>query len=58
MTIRRLGAPQVAPFLATRLVAAVGISGALLGEPIRGGWEWGGVVLVVCSVTWFLLAQR
>ena len=58
ITIRRLGAPLVATFLGCRLVAAVGVSGPLLGERVKGAWEWAGVLLVLGTVTWWAGGRR
>ena len=58
VTIRRLGAPLVATFLAMRLVAAVAASGPLLQEHIGGVWEVSGVAIVVATLTWYLIVQR
>ena len=58
VTIRRLGAPLVATFLAVHLLAAVAASGPLLHEPIDGVWEASGVTTVVATLTWYLIVQR
>jgi hypothetical protein len=46
------------PSGAVCVVPAAAAAGPLLGEPIRGACEVGGVVLVVGAVTWYLLVQR
>ena len=57
-TLRKLGAPLVSSMLAVRLVAALIFGWIFLGERLTSPLQWVGAVLVVGTVTWFLLNQR
>jgi len=52
--IRKLGAPLVSSMLAVRLVAALFFGWFILGEQLTSILQWGGVVLVIITITAYL----
>lgn len=56
--IQRLGAPLVSSTMALRLVSSLVFAGLLLGEWLKTGWQLGGAILIVATVTWYLRQQR
>jgi drug/metabolite transporter (DMT)-like permease len=52
--LRKLGAPLVSSMLAVRLVAALFLGWFILGEQLSSLIQWGGVVLVVITITGYL----
>jgi drug/metabolite transporter (DMT)-like permease len=55
--LRRLGAPMVSSMLAVRLVAALGVGWLILDERLNSPLQWLGAMIVVLTVTWYLLGQ-
>lgn len=56
--LRKLGAPLVSSMLAVRLVAALMLGWVILGERLENILQWGGAVLVIVTVTWYLSRQK
>jgi len=52
--IRKLGAPLVSSMLAVRLVAALIFGWFILGEQLTSIFQWGGVILVIITVSAYL----
>ena len=52
--LRKLGAPLVSSMLAVRLVAALILGWFILGEQLSSLVQWGGVILVVVTITAYL----
>lgn len=52
--LRKLGAPLVSSMLAMRLVAALFLGWFILGEQLSSLVQWGGVILVVITITVYL----
>ena len=52
--LRKLGAPLVSSMLAVRLVAALFLGWFILGERLSSPFQWGGVFLVVITITAYM----
>jgi len=52
--IQRLGAPLVSSTMALRLVSSLVFAGLLLGEWLTTGWQLGGAIIIVATVTLYL----
>lgn len=52
--LRKLGAPLVSSMLAVRLVAALFVGWFILGEQLTSLFQWGGVILVVITISAYL----
>lgn len=58
ITIKRLGAPQVAAFLPLRLVGSLIASYVILAEGLDNALEGAGALLVMATLTWYLYIQK
>lgn len=58
VTIKHLGAPQVAALLPVRLVGSMVGSYLVLGEKLDDWVEGAGAGLVLATLTWFLASQK
>lgn len=56
-TLRKLGAPLVSSMLAMRLVAALFLGWFILGERLDSALQWVGALIVLLTVTGYLLNQ-
>lgn len=56
-TLRRLSTTIFTSLIGTRLVVALTLSWLLLGETLTSAWQILGIVLVIGSVTWYVLDQ-
>ena len=56
-TLRELGAPLVSSMLAMRLVAALFLGWFILGERLDSALQWVGALIVLLTVTGYLLKQ-
>jgi drug/metabolite transporter (DMT)-like permease len=56
--IRQLGASLVSSIMPWRLLSALAVSAILLDERLSSIWQFLGVVIVMCTVTWYLWQQR
>ena len=56
--IRRLGAALMSSLLAWRMVSALILAALLLNERLTSLWQAAGALLVLATITWYLLRQR
>jgi len=56
--LKHLGAPTYSTIQAWRLLSTIAYSWLLLGEGISTLWQAAGTVIVMATVTWYMLSQK